>query len=321
MTWTREAPEHKTIAQLAAMTLMERSEYNDERFDWLYSDAPIKTTHTDKLERIARTRVRAARGRSAVAGGGIAISGQAGVGKSTAAIEIGRAHDRDSRQRYGNDQDYAPVVYIVVDPDCTPKALMRKFAVYLGAPFSERDTAQRIADIVVHVLRQKRTNLIIVDEVHNLASNRAGGSSAANTLKVFSERLQAAVIYCGIGLDRNPLFEGELGSQIGGRVAMYHLTPFGNGSREQRNEWASVVLGLEKMLPLANHELRSLLPHANYLFDRTAGSIGSLRRLLADAASAAIDDGTERLDRAHLDAALVDFAATSARDKQAVAHA
>ena len=46
-----------------------------------------------------------------------------------------------------------------------------------------------------------------------------------------------------------------------------------------------------------------------YLYDRTGGSIGSLRALLSDAAIAAILDGAEQIGRQLLDMTSTDYAA------------
>ncbi|MET9452897.1 DUF6817 domain-containing protein [Streptomyces cinerochromogenes] len=51
------------------------------------------------------------------------------------------------------------------------------------------------------------------------------------------------------------------------------------------------------------------LCHAAYLHQRTAGRIGSLTRLIRQAAITAISDGTERITKASLDAVQLDHLA------------
>jgi hypothetical protein len=76
-----------------------------------------------------------------------------------------------------------------------------------------------------------------------------------------------------------------------------------------KDDWAEPVLGLESLLPLAKHRKGSLEEHATYLCDRTGASIGSLRALRSDAAIAAINEGSEKVDRPPLDSIKTDRAA------------
>ena len=65
---------------------------------------------------------------------------------------------------------------------------------------------------------------------------------------------------------------------------------------------------------------RSLAALTSYLYDRTGGSIGSLRALLSDAAIAAILDGAEKVDRKLLDSIPTDHAAEEFRTRTPVKH-
>ena len=54
---------------------------------------------------------------------------------------------------------------------------------------------------------------------------------------------------------------------------------------------------IEALLPLGRHPAGSFETEATYLYDRTGGSIGSLRALLNEAAIAAIISGEELVNR------------------------
>jgi hypothetical protein len=130
---------------------------------------------------------------------------------------------------------------------------------------------------------------------------------------VFSERLDATFIYAGIyaGIDllTSDLFAGHMGRQIKARMIVHEISPYSYGNQAQRDDWAELVLGLETLLPLTKHKQGSLEELSPYLYDRTGGSIGSLRALLSDAAIAAIQEGSEKLDRTLLDSIKTDRAA------------
>lgn len=73
--------------------------------------------------------------------------------------------------------------------------------------------------------------------------------------------------------------------------------------------FTDVITDLENALDLQHHRPGTLPRHATYLHQRTAGRIGSLTRLLRQAAITAINDGTERITKKTLDAVQLDHLA------------
>lgn len=266
----------------------------------------LETKDSSQIEK--HLRIVQARGsaRSATAKRAFAISGRAGLGKSTTALNLGRRHERARRRTLGDGPDVTPVVYAVVPPGATPKMLMRAFVTWLGMQVPQRVDAPTITDQVVRVMTEQQTSLVILDEVHNLRTTRTVGAEAASQLKVFTERLDAAFVYCGIDLLTSDLFTGDIGKQIRARTKMYALEPYSFGSEKDRDNWLTLVLGMEDLLPLSDHPEGLLEDEAAYLFHRTGGSIGSLRGLLGDAAIEAILSGRERVDRALMDEIILD---------------
>jgi len=271
----------------------------------------LETTDTQALARQARIALARNAATTATARRGLAVSGAAGTGKSTAALLIGKRHEKAERRRLGRTDDtaFAPVVYAVVPPATTPRMLMQAFANWLGLPVPQRATAQMVTERVVGVIRTLGVSLVILDEVHNLTTSRLAGAEAASTLKQFADRLDATFLYAGIDLPETDLFAGDMGRQIKARMIVHRMRPYGIGSTADREAWTELVLGVEDLLPLAAHVPESLAGQAAYLWDRTGGSIGALRALLSDAAIGAIIDGTEKIDRPRLEATATDYAA------------
>lgn len=299
-------PERLSMKRLQALSPEAKEDYDQQRFAWIGADTVLETKDSDPIEkhlRIVQARIGA---RSATAKRAFAISGRAGLGKSTTALNLGRKHERQRRKTLGDGPDVTPVVYAVVPPGATPKMLMRAFATWLGMQVPQRFDAPTITDQVVRVMTEQQTSLVIVDEVHNLRTTRTVGAEAASQLKVFTERLDAAFVYCGIDLLTSDLFTGDIGKQIRARTKMYALEPYSFGSEKNRDDWLDLVLGMEDLLPLSNHPEGLLEEEAAYLFHRTGGSIGSLRGLLGDAAIEAILSGRERVDRALMDEIILD---------------
>ncbi|MGY1640747.1 TniB family NTP-binding protein [Geodermatophilus sp. SYSU D00703] len=306
------APDRMTPRELTGLSDEAKARYDEDRFRWLGSDLVLETEDIVTLQRQTEIAFARSVARSATARRGLAVTGPAGLGKSTAVLLIGKRHERKARLQAGRTGDaaFAPVVYTVVPPGTTPKMMMLAFGNWLGLRTLRRATAQELAEQVVAVLRDLRTSLVIVDEVHNLMTNRSAGAEAASALKTFSERLDATFLYAGIDLVHSPLFTGDMGKQTKARMIVKEMRPFGFGTQAQRDAWTELVLGVEELLPLVRHAEGALEGEATYLYDRTGGSIGALRALLSDAAIAAILEGSERVDRKLLDTIMTDRAST-----------
>jgi Bacterial TniB protein len=308
-------PRRMTMKQISGLSPDEKAAYDQERFAWLAADVVLETHDTVALTR--QTRIIMARNvaKTATARRGLAMSGSSGLGKSTAALLTGKRHEKAMRKKTGrhDDNSYAPVVYGVVPPGTTPKMMMLAFANFLGLVSPNKATAQDLTERIVGVMRHLGTSLVICDEIHNLRTNHQAGSEAASALKVFSERLDATFLYAGIDLLQSDLLSGHMGRQIKGRITIHEMRPYSNGTGAQRDAWEELVLGIETLLPLGRHPEGSLASQTGYLYDRTGGSIGSLRALLSDGAIAAILDGAEKVDRKLLDTIPTDHAAEEFR--------
>lgn len=304
-------PEKLSRKEIAALSEEDKAAYDESRFAWIGADIVIETKDLAAIEHQVRVIHARLSARRSTAGRTLALSGRAGVGKSTIAMLMGKRHERIVRQKLGlpaNADEVAPVLYLVVPPGSTPKMLMVAIARWIGLPVPRGWDAPTVMDQVVSVLKTLKTSMIIVDEVHNLKTNKSAGADAASTLKSFTERLDAAVIFCGIDLLDTDLLAGEMGRQIRARTKVYDIRAYSHGSAAARESWVELVAGMEALLPLAAHPTGSLTTPemSSYLWNRTGGSIGSLRNLLGDAAIDAIFAGTELVDRAGLDEVLLD---------------
>jgi hypothetical protein len=240
---------------------------------------------------------------------GLIVTGVAGTGKTTAIIQLGRAHELGQRRRLPADANRLPVVYVTVPPAATPRMLAVEFARFLGLPVTARSNITDVTEAVCDVLGRCGCELVIVDEIHNLNLATRAGAEVSDQLKYFSERLPATFVYAGIDVARGGLFTGTRGAQIASRFATITTIGFANGSREQRRDWQALIATLEATLRLRRHRPGTLVDLADYLHQRTAGMIGSLSHLIRGAAIDAIVTGQEEITRAGLDAVKLDHAA------------
>jgi len=243
--------------------------------------------------------------RNAVSGRcGLILSGPAGTGKTTAVTPLGKMTELMHRRRYPRSGGDIPVIYITAPPAATPKMIAAEFARFLGLPVTRRLNSTDVVEAACGVCLDARTSLVCVDEIHNLNLATRNGAEVSDTLKYFSERIPATFVYAGISVERAGLLSGTRGEQIAGRFAMVRTSPFPAGE-----QWSGLVAALEHSLRLHRHAPGTLTSLDRYLHQRTAGTIGSLFRLIRSAAIQAILDGSERVTRQTLESIDVDVAA------------
>jgi hypothetical protein len=235
---------------------------------------------------------------------GLIVSGAWATGKTTAIKQLGRTHELLVRKRHPN-EDRIPVVYVTTPPKGSPRKLAMEFSRFLGLPMIRpRYNVADIADAVCQVLTDAHTDLVIVDEIHNLNLATSAGEDMSDHLKYFTEHLPATFVYSGINVESSGLFTGVRGKQIAGRCVLVRTGPF-----PDQQEWRSLIAAVEAALQLHHHRPGILLALATYLHQRTGGVISSLSHLIRAAAISAILDGTEKITRQLLDGIQLDHAA------------
>jgi len=61
------------------------------------------------------------------------------------------------------------------------------------------------------VLTDARTDIVVVDEIHNMSLATSAGEDLSDHLKYFTEHLPATFVYAGIDVERSGLFTGVRG--------------------------------------------------------------------------------------------------------------
>lgn len=297
--------------ELAAMSRQARNAYDDARRDH-HSDLPLVNTPTIRqVINTSRLLVQCNRGQIS-ARRGVIISGASGTGKTTALTQLGRTHERHIRNRHPEDPHRLPVLYVTVPPAATARMLAVEFARFLGLEFSSRANITDVVNAVCATAAHTRTELVCVDELHNLNIATRTGAEVSDQLKYFAERLPATFIYAGIDVEAQGLFAGTRGRQIAGRFSVIPAKPFAYGTTEQRDTWRALVATLEGTLRLHDHRPGALVALEEHLYRRSAGMIGSLSQLVRGAAILAIETGAEQITRDLLDTVPVDYAAERA---------
>ncbi|QVG65539.1 ATP-binding protein [Curtobacterium flaccumfaciens pv. flaccumfaciens] len=297
----------------------DRLNYNEKRLNYIGADFILMTPQLVRaMETVAliqrRNRWRRY-GRQT-----IVLSGPSGSGKSTAltmvaAIEAARAEqERPDRP--------VSVLGVEAPPTATPKALLESILEQIRIQPPRRATISELVRLVVDNLNRLDITLVLVDEIGHLASRRQTSVDAARTLKSLTNQVRATFVYAGVNVDKSVLMNGADGEQLARRSIFEPFAPMSTGSDDGKREWRSVIRAFERDLQLLDHSVSTLPALADQLFDRTGGSIGTLRNILTDCAidlieahSAALRSGRagdfeERIDWDRLRAARIDKKAT-----------
>ncbi len=289
----------------AALDPGKRADYDDARIKYHSQLVVVETSTVRDVIRQGRL-LSLLNQQEVSARRGLIVSGAAATGKSTAIKQLGRAHELLVRKRYPA-SDRIPVVYVTAPPKGSPKKLATQFAHFLGMPpFKSRANEMDIATTVCEVLTEARTDLVIVDEIHNVNLATSAGEDLSDHLKYFTEHLPATFVFAGINVESSGLFTGIRGQQIAARSVLTRTGKF-----PYRKEWQAMVAAMEHALRLHRHQPGSLVAHAQYLHQRTGGLISGLSHIIRAAAIHAILEHTEQITRDLLDVIVVDHATES----------
>ena len=297
-----------------ALDVAAREDYNAARMAWLSHGILVATPALQKAQTTLR-KIMLQNSRRSSGHLGLMISGDSTLGKTTMSEALMKNTYTLYAKQFPDFQrtSQVPVVAIDVPAGCTGKLLMIAFADFFGLDYRRIETADAIRLRVVDALIRADTELIVVDELHNLSAANRGNGESVDILKALHNAVPATFVYLGINLNNGALLAGERGQQLSGRFSRIDLTRYNQSSPDEARTWREIIRAFETKLPLADHTTGTLKPLAAYLHDRTGGSIGSLGRLLTGAAMDLVltDDTTtrEEITLEQLDKQLLDMAA------------
>ncbi|MFH7599796.1 TniB family NTP-binding protein [Streptomyces racemochromogenes] len=279
----------------------------EERLAYHSDFVTIRTPAINTISTTVRTLMVLGRHQRATARPSLIVTGPPTTGKTTALLQVGRACHLAETTRTGN-HDQVPVAYVLVPPGASAKTLATEFARFLGIPITHRITQAQIMTSVCDTYTRAGVRLIMIDEIHRLNPRTSTGAEATDLLKDLTERIGAAFVYAGIDVTTTPLFTGTRGAQLAGRATLIDCDTI-PARRGTSQPFRDLVAAMEACLDLTQHRAGSLVRLAPYLHTRTGGRIGSLARLLRQAAITAILDGTERITKAALETVVLDHLA------------
>ena len=271
--------------ELSRLTPTPRTNYTNARLDFISEGLLVPTAEVTSAKKAVRQLLTYNSSRSSGCNG-LMVSGDSTLGKTTITTMMMRYVYNQYSKQYPDFADHGriPVVSVEVPAGCTGKLLMKAFAEFFGLTVARADTMDTIQQRVVGALNAARTQLVVVDELHNLNAGNRGNGEAVDVLKTLHNRVPTTFVYAGIDLTHGTLLSGARGQQLSGRFRLLELTRFNLADKTRALEWRSIIKDFETQLPLADHKPGTLVTHNTRLFERTGGSVGSLGQLLTGAA-------------------------------------
>lgn len=282
----------------------------EERLAYHSRFVTVRTPAIDALAKNVRTLMILGRHQAVTARPSLIVTGPAGAGKTTALLQVGRACHLAHTRRHGPTAaaGQAPVAYVLVPPAASAKTLAAEFARYLGIPVTAGMSQAQITNAVCHTYTSAGVQLVMIDEIHRLNPRTTTGAQSADLIKDLTERIGATFVYAGIDVTATPLFTGVRGAQLAGRASLIDCAAFPARLGDEE-PFRDLITAMESALDLRHHRPGTLPKLAPYLHERTAGRIGSLARLIRQAAITALIDGTERITKTTLDTIRLDHLA------------
>jgi len=317
---TLTKPEAVSEQHYVAMTPVDKAQHDRARILHLSGGIVLNTPYLHEAKVLLQRCFAQNSGRNS-GHTGLMLSGRSTVGKTTIAKSLMRYVYNHYARAYPNfsAHDQVPVVYVEVPAASTGKLLMTTFAEFFGMHIRSGESMGSIRSRIVDVIGAAGTQLIVVDELQNLAGRGTGNGESVDLLKNLHNDLPATFVYAGIELTGGALLAGPRGQQLSSRFNILEMEPFHLSDAQHRSTWRKLLPAFEAELPLRDHEAGTLASLSNYLYQRTGGSIGSLGRLITDAAIEAINNPKlpEKVNEILLDTITIDHTAELSNLKSA----
>ncbi|MGW3289409.1 ATP-binding protein [Streptomyces sp. NPDC001002] len=244
---------------------------------------------------------------------GLIVSGPPGAGKSTTLAELGRSFELSERRRLpGRHGAFMPVAFAAIPPTYTPKSLVQVLARFAGIPVHDGMTEHTITNAVCHVLCERRTRLVFMDDVHLLNTRTRPGADTSDQLKTLAERIPATFVLAGVDVENSPVLSGPRGAQLAARCKLLRTPPLLNGTERQKEVWRGLLGDMESALRLPRHRPGTLVRFADFIHLRTGGVLASLSLLIREAAIRSVLDESFAISKRLLSQVVLDVQATNA---------
>lgn len=181
-----------------------------------------------------------------------------------------------------------PVILTEAPPSADEKGLYISVLERFWAPYRATDPVSKLRYQVIHQFRACHTRVLIVDEFHSLLTGTAiKQREVMNALKFLCNELMIPIV--GVGT-REAVRVLHTDPQHASRFDVLSIPLW-----ELNRDFQKLLASFEQVLPLRESSGLFQPDLAQAIHAVCDGNIGDLHRLLIECATAAIEDGTERI--------------------------
>ena len=181
-----------------------------------------------------------------------------------------------------------PVIAIQAPPKPNESLLYSAILDELWAPYSSREPANKKLHRVITLLRNCKTKVLVIDEIHHLlAGSHSKQLEFLNIIKYLSNELQLSIVAVGI---KDAVRAINVEPQLANRFTAHQLPRW-----KLDQNFLRLLATFETVLPLkksSNLTSRELAP---VIYDMTEGLIGEVSMLLGKAVKEAINSQSETI--------------------------
>ncbi|MGY3320764.1 TniB family NTP-binding protein [Arthrobacter sp. TE12232] len=268
-----------SIDEYRDMQPADRSSYNDTRRRVVTRGVMVRN---DSYLNVRAVLVRVMREHQYASGGGhgVLVSADSYTGKTTVAriLMLDLLTQRLRNEPDCVQQGEVPVAYVNLPSTGTPLGLYRMISHFYGLPIGKRETEATLEGMVQHAINQCRTELLVIDDVHNLKYGGAHSLKVSAAIRRLGDDINCPILLTGIALERTNILIDLEGAQIYER---YRSAEMASYKRKNSIPWRKLVKGLIDTMPLFGNNQQGLAALAAELHDLTKGRIGDLNSILS----------------------------------------
>lgn len=189
-------------------------------------------------------------------------------------------------------QDHELIPVVVVQVPCEP-SVVRFYAMLLaslGAPASPRMRLVDLEQLALKLLRAVKTQILIIDELHNILAGTAPVRRAfLNLLRFLGNELKVPIV--GVGT-REAYLAISMDDQLENRFEPFLLSRW-----EEGDDLLALLASFALTLPLKQPSKIATAEMSQFILEKTGGTIGEITRLLTAAAIEAVKTGEESVNQ------------------------
>lgn len=196
-----------------------------------------------------------------------------------------------------DDEPERPVIVAESPPAADEKSLYISILERFHPPYRRSAPAKELRYQTIHLLRARRTRMLIVDEFHSmLTGTPVKQREVMNALKLLCNEIRIPII--GVGtLDARTILNQD--AQYKSRFRVEELPLWQCDVRFQR-----LLSSFERMLPLKKPSRLQQRELTELLHEKSGGNLGNLHSILKECAKEAIASGDEHIHQALINSTL-----------------